>query len=378
MAATDYYHVLGVSEDASADDIKKSYRKLAREFHPDTHPDDPIAEERFKEISSAYQVLSDPKSRREYDQMRRVGTDFGGFGGFGAAGGPGGPGGPGPEGWHSINIEDLDGFGRAGGFSDLFASIFGHRSRPKGPRGPQPRRGRDRTAKVGVSFDVAAKGGQVSVTIPLDETCSRCGGDGAEPGTEVENCPQCNGSGQVAVLQGAFAVKRPCPQCYGRGSIVETPCTQCRGVGSRTEQKKIRVKIPAGVEDGEKIRLRGKGEPGEAGGPPGDLYLTVMVKRDRFFTREGLNVTCTVPISAVQAMLGTKIRVRTIHGKKAELKIPEGTQGGSKFRLKGQGIERGDEVGDQYVVIEVKVPEDLTDEERALVEELGERRRSTK
>jgi molecular chaperone DnaJ len=209
--------------------------------------------------------------------------------------------------------------------------------------------------------------------VPLEEECPRCKGSGGEPGTPVQTCPQCGGSGQVSLVQGGFAVQRPCPRCYGRGKLVETPCRECGGDGSVTRRRRLKVKVPAGIEDGGRIRLRRKGEPGANGGAPGDLYLTVRIKPDRFFRREGLDVHCRVPINAVQAMLGTRVRVRTIHGKKVELRIPPGTQGGTRFRLKEQGIRQGDRVGDQYVTIEITVPEDLSEEERALVEELGQR-----
>ncbi|MBA3583903.1 MAG: molecular chaperone DnaJ [Gemmatimonadetes bacterium] len=365
MAAKDYYQTLGVSDGASADEIKKSYRKLARKYHPDANPNDATAEERFKEISAAYQVLSDPEKRRQYDQMRKAGAA--GFGGFR----PGGPGAGGD--WQSIDLEDLQGMGGLGGLGDLFASMFGGRGRAQGPAAQTRRRGADRQVEVRVAFATAARGGEISVSVPLEEECPRCGGKGAEPGTPVQTCPQCGGSGQVSLVQGGFAVQRPCPRCYGRGTLVETPCRECGGDGSVTRQRQIKVKIPAGTEDGERIRLRGKGEPGQAGGPPGDLYLTVRVREDRFFRREGLNVLCTVPINAVQAMLGTKIRVRTIHGTKLELGIPAGTQSGTRFRLREQGVRQGDRVGDQYVEIAITVPEELSDEERHLVEELGQR-----
>ena len=367
MAATDYYKALGVSEAASAGAIKKAYRKLARKYHPDTNPGDPVAEERFKEISAAYQVLSDPEKRRQYDQMRRFGV--GGMGGFrpGAAGGQ-------PGGWQRINLEDLEGLGGLGGVGDLFASIFGGgAARTRDPGAIRRRAGPDRRITVGVSFTVAARGGQISVTLPLEEECPSCKGSGAEPGTPAEPCPQCSGTGQISLVQGGFSVQRPCPRCYGRGVLIKDPCRECGGDGSVTRRRRIKVRIPAGIEDGEKIRLRGKGEPGVSGGAPGDLYLTIQIKPDRFFRRDGLDIHCTVPIKVVQAMLGTRIRVRTVHGKKVELAIPAGTQGGTRFRLKGQGINKGDKIGDQYVEITITVPEELTDEERAMVEELGER-----
>jgi len=370
VPAKDYYQVLGVPEDADESAIKKTYRKLARRYHPDANPDDPSAEERFKEISEAYQVLSDPEKRRQYDRMRKAGAGAYGFGG-----GRGAPSGA-TGGWQTIDLEDLGDLGGSfggGSFSDLFASIFGQRARGQRSSAPKPQRGADRQVDVRVSFEIAARGGQITVTVPLEETCPRCDGTGAEPGTPVETCPQCGGTGQVSLIQGGFAVQRPCPRCFGRGTLVETPCGECRGEGSVARRKKIRVRIPAGTEDGDRIRLRGKGEPGTAGAPPGDLFLTVRVKPDRFFRRDGLDVTCRVPINIAQAMLGTKVRVRTIQGGKVEVKVPAGTQSGTMLRLKGQGIRKDGEVGDQYVEIEITVPDasQLSDEERALVEELA-------
>ncbi|MGH7571869.1 MAG: molecular chaperone DnaJ [Gemmatimonadota bacterium] len=366
MPAKDYYQVLGIPESASAEEIKKTYRKLARKYHPDANPNDPAAEERFKELSAAYQVLSDSERRKQYDRMRKMGA----YEGFGAGrGGASGPGGAGAGGWQTIDLEDLDGFG---GLGDLFSSIFGGRGRTRGHR-PGPQRGPDRRVEVGIPFKTAATGGEIMVQVPLEETCPRCQGSGAEPGSKVETCPQCGGSGQVSLVQGAFAVQRPCPRCTGRGTIVETPCRTCGGDGSVSRSGRVKVRIPAGIEDGERIRLKGKGEPGVGGGPPGDLYLVVRVKPDRFFSRDGLDILCTVPITAFQAMLGTRIRVRTIRGTKVELRIPPGTQGGTKLRVKGQGIEKDGRSGDMYVEIEITVPEKLTEEERARVEELAQR-----
>ncbi|MGH7589740.1 MAG: molecular chaperone DnaJ [Gemmatimonadota bacterium] len=364
MPAKDYYQVLGVPEGASAEEIKKTYRKLARKYHPDANPGDAAAEERFKEISAAYTVLSDLERRKQYDQMRRMGARAG----FGSGGGPQGPGfGGAAGGWQTIDLEDLDGFG---GLGDLFSSIFGGRGRTRS-RGPRAQPGLDRHMEVEVPFKTAAMGGEVTVEVPLEEPCPRCQGTGAEPGSKVETCPQCGGSGQVSLLQAGFAVQRPCPRCMGRGTIVESPCRQCGGDGSVVKRRRIKVKVPAAIEDGERIRLKGKGEPGVAGGPPGDLYLVLRIKPDRFFSREGLDIHCTVPITAFQAMLGTKIRVRTVHGSKVELKIPPGTQGGTRLRVKGQGVETEGRRGDMYVEIEITVPEKLTDEERARVEELA-------
>ena len=370
MAAKDYYQVLGVPQDADADTIKKAYRKLARKYHPDVNAGDSTAEERFKSISEAYRVVSDPEQRERYDAMRSAGAGagFGGAGGFGGFG-PGQPGAGGE--WRTVDFGDLGG---VEGFNlgDLFSSIFGGRQ-ARGTGARAPRKGADRQIEVRVSFQVAALGGSVEIRVPLEVECPRCEGKGAEPGTKVETCPQCGGSGSVSLVQGGFAVQRPCPRCYGRGTLIEEPCTRCRGEGSVTEPRRVKVRIPPLSEDGHRIRMRGQGEPGPAGGPPGDLILTVRVKPDRFFRREGLDIHCTVPITIVQAMLGAKIRVRTIHGTKVEVRVPPGTQSGTRLRLRGQGLEREGEKGDQYVEIQVKVPEKLTDEERELVEQLGQK-----
>jgi molecular chaperone DnaJ len=370
MAAKDYYQTLGVSEGAEADAIKKAYRQLARRYHPDKNPGDKQAEETFKEISAAYQVLSDPDKRRQYDQMRRMAAAGGGAGGFRGFD----PGGPGAGGWQTIDVEDLESIfgGQGGGLGDLFSSIFGGRARAR-PRGaPEPRRGADRQLELAVSFEVAARGGEIAVTVPLETECPRCHGNGAEPGSPVQTCPQCAGSGMVFLQRGGFSVQRPCPRCYGRGTLVEQPCRQCGGDGSVTERRQVKIRVPAGIEDGGKIRLRGKGEAGVAGGPPGDLLLTVRVKPHRFFRRDGLDVHVAVPVTIAQAILGTKLRVRTVHGTKVQLTVPPGTQSGTRFRLRGQGLRAGDRAGDQYVEVTVKVPEKLTDEERELVEKLAQ------
>lgn len=372
MAGKDYYQILGVPETADSEAIKKSYRQLARRYHPDKNPGDKEAEEKFKEISAAYTVISDPEKRRQYDQMRKMasagaGSDgFGGYGGFRPGGDPGA--------WQSINVEDLESiFGRqGGGFGDLFSSIFGSRGRTQTRAAPQPQRGADRIVEVAVSFEVAAKGGEIHVTVPIEDACPRCHGSGAEPGSPVQTCPQCGGAGMVTLQRGGFAVQRPCPRCYGSGTLIAQPCRRCHGEGTVTERRRIKVRVPAGIEDGGRIRIRGKGEAGVASGPPGDLFLIVRIKPHRFFRREGLDIITSVPITITQAMLGTKIRVRTIHGKKVELKVPPGTQSGTRLRLKGQGIRVGDQVGDQYVEVVVKVPEELTDEERELVEKLAQ------
>jgi molecular chaperone DnaJ len=362
----DFYQVLGVEEKASQDEIKKAYRKLAKKHHPDANPGNGAAAERFKGIGEAYSVLSDPAKRKQYDQMRRFGA-FGLGRGRGAPSAPGGP--PGAE--PGFSFDDLQ--GGFGNISDLFSSLFDLGK--KGPAGGQKtgkQRGQNVEYVVEISFLTAVRGGKVSVAIAITEDCATCGGDGAKPGTELRTCAECNGTGHVAFGQGGFAVKRPCPGCFGRGKIPEAPCPSCSGRGSVRQQRKLQINVPAGVDTGSKVRLSGQGERGRAGGPPGDLIITYKVKPHRFFRREGLDIHVTVPINIVQAMLGSKIRVRTVTGKKVVLRIPKGTQSGTKFRIRGQGVERGERVGDQYVEVAVDVPKELSEEERKVMEEFAE------
>lgn len=371
----DFYKILGVSEKADAAEIKKAYRKLAKKYHPDANRDDPRAAERFKEVGEAYSVLSDPKKRKQYDQMRRFGG-LGGLGGGAPRGGARRPGGA-PGGEPSFSFDDLQ--GGFGNISDLFSSLFdlGGRRGPEGAptgqrRGSARQKGENVEYVVEIPFLTAARGGKISVNVAITEDCATCGGDGAKPGTEVKRCEECGGTGHVSFGQGGFAVKRPCPACFGRGTIPETPCPSCRGRGAVRQQRKISINVRPGVETGSKVRLSGQGERGRSGGPPGDLIITYKVKPHRFFRREGLDVHVTVPINIVQATLGSKIRVRTISGKKVVLTIPKGTQSGTKFRIRGQGIEKGERVGDQYVEVVVTVPEELSADELQAMEEFAE------
>ena len=356
----DYYEILGVNEKADADELKKAYRKLAKQYHPDTHPDDPKAVERFKEISEAYRVLSDDDQRKKYDQMRR----FGGLGGFGF-GQPGGPrAGPQPGGFR---FEDL---GDTGGLGDLFSSIFDFGKRAA--RKPRPEsRGQNVEYLVEVPFRTAARGGKVNVTVPIVEACAACDGNGAAPGGKLEDCPECGATGRVTFGQGTFSVQRPCPNCLARGKIPEPPCPTCDGRGEVHSRRKISVTVPAGVETGSKVRIPGQGERGPAGGKPGDLIIQFRVKDDPFFKRDGLNVVCEVPINVAQAMLGSRLRVRTVDNRKIVLKIPPGTQGGTTFRIRGHGIEKGGVNGDQLVRVRIEAPSDLSDAGRKAAEELA-------
>lgn len=356
----DFYDILGVSPEAEAEEIKKSYRKLAQKYHPDANPGDSAAEERFKEISEAYATLSNPEQRKEYDQVRRL-VASGGFAGYGAPGG----GGFGGFGGQQVRVEDLsDLFGGLGGLGDLFG--FGTSGGRAGPV-----RGTDAQSDLTVSFDDAVKGLTTTVTVRGAATCSHCAGSGAEPGTPVTTCPTCGGRGVVAQNQGFFSFSQPCPQCRGAGRIIETPCRVCRGTGSETRTRDIKVRIPAGVQDGNTLRIPGKGGPGRNGGPNGDLLVKVRVASSRTFGRKGNDLTLTVPITYSEAVLGTKLEVPTLNGA-VKLKVPAGTPSGKTFRVRGQGVtpERG-RTGDLLVTVQVAVPSKVSKEERKLLEDLA-------
>ena len=359
MAEKDYYQTLGVSEKASADEIKKAYRKLAKQYHPYANPNNPEAAERFKEISEAHSVLSDSDRRKKYDTMRRYGAFTGAAREWGSRAGRAG----------SATVEDFDfgdytsGMGGFGGLGDIFSSIFG-----KGKRSATVE---PIEKDVSISFRVAALGGKVPVTIAVSEACPTCAGSGAAPGANVSTCTECNGRGTVSFGQGGFAVNRPCPACRGRGEVPSELCRTCSGRGAVNVNKRLRVTVPPGTDSGHRVRLKGQGQRNPTGGRPGDLLVTFRVKPDRFFRREGLDIFCTVPLNFVQAVLGTKIQVRTVHGPKVVLRIPASTQPGKKFRIRGQGIEKNGRRGDQYVEISVKVPEKLSAEQEKLLKDFA-------
>jgi molecular chaperone DnaJ len=364
----DFYRVLGVAENASQDEIKKAYRKLAKQYHPDAHPNDNAAAERFKEISEAYSVLSDEDKRKQYDQMRKFGG-LGGLGGFrpGAAR-PGGAGGPNQQTFTFDDISDL-----GGGLGDLFGSIFdfGKRGRA-GARPGGPERGENIEYAVEIPFRTAVRGGKVTLQVPVTEDCPTCRGSGGAPGATINTCPECQGKGTVTFGGGStFGVTRPCPMCGGKGKVPSEPCPTCSGAGKVRRQRAVNVTVPAGVDNGSKIRLAGQGEPGAAGGPPGDLVLTFRVEADTFFTRDGLNVECTIHVNLAQAVLGSKVKVRTVDGQYVVLKVPPGTQPGRKFRIKGMGVEKAGRRGDQMVKVQVDVPETLDEPARKEFEEFA-------
>jgi molecular chaperone DnaJ len=359
----DYYGVLGVAKNASAAEIKKAYRKLAQQFHPDANPGNADAETRFKEISAAYDVLGDEDKRKRYDEVRDMGASgFGGFGpgGAGAAGWPGGAGGPG--GTRYVNVEDL------GDVGDLFGGLFGGGGRSRG-RATRPQRGTDLETEVKVSFEDAMTGTTVPVKITGPSVCRTCHGSGAAPGTSPTVCPVCGGAGEVAVNQGFFSMSQPCRNCNATGRIVETPCPTCKGSGSERRSRTFKVKIPAGVKDGARIKLAGRGEPGPAGGQPGDLYVRVKVARDDVFGRKGDNLTLTLPVSYPEAALGANVQVPTLNGP-VTLKVPAGTPSGKTFRIKGKGAPRKSGAGDLMVTVEVDVPRKLSKEEKQLLQDL--------
>lgn len=357
-----FYKVLGISETATAEEVKKAYRKLAQTHHPDANPDDPEAEQKFKEISEAYAILSDPEQRKEYDQVRRLASSgqFQGFGGSGS-GGFGGFGG------QQVRVEDLqDLLGGFGGLGDLFGFGGGQQS------GSRPQKGADLTTELTIGFEDAAFGVTTEVTVEGAATCSKCQGSGAEPGSSVTTCPTCGGRGMVAQNQGFFSFSQACPQCGGSGRLIEQKCSKCRGTGSENRRRKVKLRVPAGVKDGQTLRLRGKGAPGPSGGPPGDLLVRIRVAPSQKFGRKGNNLTLKVPITYSEAALGTKIDVPTLNGG-VKVKIPSGTPSGKTFRVKGEGInpERG-RPGDLLVTVEVAVPKKVSKDEKKLLEELSE------
>lgn len=357
----DFYKTLGISHEATADEVKKAYRKLAQTYHPDANPGDGSAEEKFKEISEAYATLSNPEQRKEYDQVRRVASS-GGFRGFG-----GQPGGFGAYGGQQVRVEDIqDLLGGFGGFGDVFG--FGSGSRGAGG----PRHGADLATDLTIGFEDAAQGITTAVRVKGAAACSRCGGAGNEPGTPVTTCPTCGGRGVVAQNQGVFSFSEPCPQCRGAGRLIETPCSVCRGTGAENRTREVKLKIPAGVSDGQTLRLRGKGGPGSNGGPPGDLLVKLHVAKSPMFGRKGNDLTLTVPVTFTEAALGTKIDVPTLNGG-VKVRIPAGTSSGKTFRVRGRGItpERG-RAGDLLVTVQVAVPAKVSREEKKLLEELAE------
>ena len=349
MSKRDYYEVLGVARTATPQELKSAYRKLALQFHPDKNPDNKAAEDTFKECSEAYEVLADTEKRARYDRFGHQAP-----GGFGAGQWEGGfPSGAG--------INDI--------FGDIFGEIFGQR--PRGGRGGR-QRGADLRYNLEITFVEAAFGTEAKVKIPRHKACDTCHGSGAKGGTGPKTCPTCHGSGELRLTQGFFQISRPCGHCQGSGKVITDPCQTCRGAGKIESESQLTVKIPAGVDTGTRLKLTGEGEPGDHGGPPGDLYVVVHVQEHPIFVREDTEVICDVPISFTQAALGSNIEVPTLDGK-VKMKIPSGTQSGKVFRLKGKGIPSldGYQRGDQHVRVTVEVPEKLTRKQRELLEQFA-------
>jgi molecular chaperone DnaJ len=345
----DYYEVLGVQKNVSGQELKSAFRKVALQYHPDRNPGNKEAEEKFKEASEAYEVLSDPERRARYDRFGHAGVG-------GAAGGD-----PFGGGFQGVNINDI--------FGEIFGDIFGGR----GGRGRVSNRGADLRFNLEISFEEAAFGCRPKVPIPRPKKCDTCSGSGSKSGAAPKACGTCGGSGELRFTQGFFAVSRPCTDCGGTGAVVPDPCAKCRGSGKVPSEEVIEVNIPPGVDNGTRVRLGGMGEPGDRGGPPGDLYVTVIVREHSLFQREDYDVFCEVPISFTQAALGAKIDVPTLDGK-VKMTIPEGTQSGKVFRLKGKGIPHlhSGQRGDQHVRVVVETPTGLTQKQRELLEKFAD------
>lgn len=348
MAKRDYYEILGVAKNAPEDEIKKAYRKLAMKYHPDRNPDSKGAEDKFKEAKEAYEMLSDPGKREAYDRYGHAGVDPNmGAGGFGA------------------------GAGGFGGFSDAFGDIFGDifgQGRRSG--GPQVYRGADLRYNLEITLEQAAHGFDTTIRVPSWNECDTCHGSGAKPGTSPTTCTTCGGHGQVRMQQGFFSIQQTCPKCHGSGKIIPNPCPTCSGAGRIKKNKTLEVKIPAGIDDGMRIRSSGNGEPGMNGGPPGDLYVEIHIKQHPVFQRDGDDLHCEIPISFTKAALGGDVEVPTLNGK-ASFTIPEGTQSGKTFRLRGKGIKgvRSGYPGDLFCHVVVETPVKLTDRQKELLQE---------
>ena len=353
----DYYEVLGISKGASEDEIKKAYKKMARKYHPDLNPDNKEAEEKFKEVNEAYEVLSDPNKKARYDQYGHAGVDPN----FGA-------GGAGFDG--SFDFGDLGDI-----FGNFFGGGFGGGGRRTNPNAPQ--RGESIRLSLTISFEEAAFGCEKEVTVERMEQCGTCGGSGCAAGTTPEVCPDCHGTGQVQVRRqtpmGVFATSSPCGRCGGKGKIIHQPCPDCRGTGAVRKRKTIKASVPAGIDNGQTISIRGQGHAGKNGGPAGDLLITITVRPHELFRREGTSVLCEAPITFAQAVLGAELEIPTIDGK-VKYDLPEGTQSGTTFRLKGKGIPsiNGRGRGDQYVTVYIETPRNLNKEQKEALKKFAE------
>ena len=366
----DYYEVLGVNKNATDEELKKAYRKLAKKYHPDANPDNKEeAEAKFKEVNEAYENLSDPQKRRMYDQFGHDGPQ-----GFGGGQGPFGQGG-----YYSYSSSGFNGFDDFGDLGDIFSSFFGGGFGGKSSSRKQngPRKGADLNLRMEITFEQAFLGVEKEITVTRNETCDNCHGTGAKPGTSVTKCTMCNGTGQVTQVQntilGQMQTRRTCTACHGTGEIIKEPCEICHGRGTVRKQPRIKVKIPAGIDDNQTVVLRGEGEPGEKGGPKGDLYITVRIRKHNIFTRNGNNVMCEVPITITQATLGADLEIPMVDGTKVEYKIPDGTQTGTKFVIRNKGFKsvNSSSLGDFIFIVKVQTPKKLTKEQRDLLVQLA-------
>jgi len=370
MPKRDYYEILGVKENASDEEIKRVYRNLAKQYHPDVNKGDKNTEAKFKEISEAYNVLRDPEKRKKYDQMKK-------FGGFGA-GSPGShdfrgfdygqfwrPGSSQQQRGGSFSFEDFFGIG---GLGDIFGDFFDFGDRIRKEKTGTSQKGDTLYYDLTIPFDLAVNGGKQVINVNLEEPCRSCNGTGAEKGTKPKTCPECHGRGTISIAQGFFAVSRTCPRCYGRGQIIDKVCSVCRGAGQAKQTIKLAITVPQGIADGAKLKLKGQGATGIKGGPKGDIVVTFHVAPHRFFKRKGNDIYCDVPLDIIKAIQGTKIRVNTVYNKKVEMKIPPGTGDGKTFRLKGFGVKSKQGIGNQYVRIKVLRRSNLSDEEKKIIE----------
>ena len=356
----DFYKILGVPSNAPAKDITKAYRKLARQYHPDKNQGDSTAEDRFKEVAAAYEVVGDDDKRKEYDEVRRLGPAANPFARGGGAGGPGGPG-------FSFNVGDAD-------ISDMLGGLFGRRGRGGGggtARGAGPQRGADLDASLRLAFSDAVHGLSTTLHLTSDAVCSTCSGTGAKPGTSPRVCQTCAGRGVVNDDQGMFSFSRACGTCRGAGSIIDSPCGTCHGTGTERRPREVKVRLPAGVKDGQKVRLKGRGAPGRNGGPSGDLIVEVAVEPHERFGRDGDHLTVRVPVTFPEAALGAEVAVPTLDGPEVTVRLRPGTQPGAKYRVKGRGVPTR-HPGDLIVTVDLAVPTRLSAQERRLIEELDE------
>ena len=365
----DYYEVLGVDKNATDEELKKAYRKMAKKYHPDANPDNKEeAEKKFKEVNEAYETLSDSQKRRMYDQFGPDGPQ-----GFGGAGGPFGGG-------YSYSTSGFDGFSDFGDLGDIFSSFFGGGfggGARQSARKSGPTKGRDLNLSMDITFEESFLGVEKEITINRDETCGVCHGTGAKPGTNPMKCPDCHGTGQVTQVQntilGQVQTRRTCAKCHGTGEVITEVCENCKGKGTVRKQPKIKIKIPAGIDNEQTVVLRGEGGPGTKGGPKGDLYITLRIKKHSIYTRKGNNVLCDIPVTITQATLGAELEIPMVDGSKEKYRIPEGTQTGTKFTIRNKGFKyvNSSSVGDFVFTVQVQTPKRLTKEQKELLVELA-------